>query len=230
MVLIYGIRAARDKVHATFNSTDPISIPLIGVVPFSLDHQKLGSVDRLVLLRDENPEHISRVKVVVNLADSVDASRFAGCELAIENVEHLDSKSSFTCKAPGTVSGDLSSFGFVVFKGRDDSTTLVLPGKVIHDLRTTSFSLRDGGFAVSSEDDSIRAALEAQADSLREAASNRGDSLTSAAEAMGDSLQRAAEQKADSIRNSVEAQVQRSLQRADSLRRAQRRPAASRPR
>ena len=47
MVLITGFRGLKTKVTTTLNSSDPIPIPLIGLIPFRIDSNKLGSVSRV---------------------------------------------------------------------------------------------------------------------------------------------------------------------------------------
>ena len=68
MVLVSGFRHLKVSVNQAINSSDPIQIPLIGLIPFRLDDQKLGSLSLVEFLRSD-PEHVSGVRVVVKLAE-----------------------------------------------------------------------------------------------------------------------------------------------------------------
>ena len=89
MLLVTGFRTVKSKVTTAINSNDPIPIPLIGLIPFRVDSAKLGSVSKVEFLRSD-PEHVSGVRVVVRLADSIDAGRLHDCVLALQSVENIN--------------------------------------------------------------------------------------------------------------------------------------------
>src|SRR6478736_8149286 len=68
----------KDKVISTFDSADPIGIPLMGIVPFQLGAARLGDLRRVTLLRDA-PDHIIGVNVVARLSDSATVEPFKEC-------------------------------------------------------------------------------------------------------------------------------------------------------
>ena len=84
------VRRGRDKVTAVVTGSGPLTIPL-PFVPFQLDGNKLGTVERLVVNR-EAPKKVSSVDLEVKLDDSLLVQGLAGCRLAA-NLES-DSKKS----------------------------------------------------------------------------------------------------------------------------------------
>ena len=98
MVIVTGLRSLKSKVTTTLNSSDPIPIPLIGLVPFRLDSDKLGSVSRVEFLRSD-PEHVAGVRVVVKLADSVSIDRLRSCEISLDDADKINERTTFRCMA-----------------------------------------------------------------------------------------------------------------------------------
>jgi hypothetical protein len=213
MALIIAFRGVKTKVTSALNSSDPIPIPLIGLVPFRLGSDKLGSVSRVEFLRSD-PEHVSGVRVLVKLADSVGPDRLRACKLAIDNVDNLDERTSFRCQAPEAALEGLEPFGVVVIKGSLDSFPLLLPGKAVTELRQTSIRLDHGGLHVNGPHDPVAEALAERSDSLREALSDRIEARSDSVDELKD-LATALEDSATSLGASPRRRVQAS---ADSVR------------
>jgi len=210
MVIVTGVRKTRAKFTNTFESTDPISLP-IAFVPFRLDGRKLGSLNKVVLLRDQ-PNQVSGVRVIVALADSVHPDKFQNCLLVVDDVEHYNEKSSFRCEKGDTVGSRLAQFGYVYFKNSGDSVPLLLPAHSVESLKSLRFNLNNHGFSVTSAEDSLADEVEnrmdARSDSvdeLRDLADQFEDSAAQAPQAQRPKLQR----KADSVRIVMRAMVDR---------------------
>jgi hypothetical protein len=222
MVVITGFRSLRTKVTTTLDSSDPIPIPLIGLIPFQLESTRLGRVNRVELLRSD-PEHVAGVRVLINLADTVGAERLRSCRLVVDNVDKLGNKTAFRCLVQGGDASGLEEFGTVVIKGSGDAIPLLLPSKVVAELRGTTFRLGKGGLQVERPQDRVAAVLEAKTDSMREALDDRisarsdsADALRERAEALEDSSntlpardRRRVQHSADSVRALMRAMVDR---------------------
>jgi hypothetical protein len=200
----------RDRITNTFESTDPIRLP-IAFIPFRVEGTKLGSLDKVVLLRDQ-PNQVSGVRVVVALADSVHPDKFQNCLLVVDDVEHINEKSSFRCEKGDTTGSHLAQFGYVHFKNTGDSVALLLPAHSVEELKKVRFNLNDHGFSITSADDSLADEVEnrmdARSDSvdeLRDLADQFEDSAAQAPQAQRPKLQR----KADSVRIVMRAMVDR---------------------
>ncbi len=222
MALITGFRAMKSKVTSTFNSTDPIPIPLIGLLPFRVDDSKLGSLSRVEFLRHD-PEHLSGVRVLVKLADSVGPDRLRTCVLVVDDVERINDQTTFRCAPIGGVPPGAEQFGTVRVQGMPDSFPLFLPTKVVADLRRTEIRLDHSGLHVNSIPDPVHAAMEAKADSLRGALSeridarsdsvdelrSRADELEDSSASLGAAQRRVVQQRADSARTAMRAMIDR---------------------
>ena len=211
MVIVTGIRKAKNQVRVYSETSEPISIPFpFGIVPFRLDGTRLGTVEHLTLLRD-SPQGISNIRLVVKLADSVTSSQLASCILVVKDVEHLDNRTTFLCQNSDTAGMQLVPYGQVELENDGTTFPLLLPASAVADLRSEHASDE-----MEARIDSISDAAEAMADSLSEVA----DSITEANMEMADSIREAAREKADSIREAA-------IRMADSIR--QRRMAAPPP-
>ncbi|HXI20616.1 MAG TPA: hypothetical protein VNH46_06000 [Gemmatimonadales bacterium] len=213
MLVIAGVRSVKTTIKHTMNSSDPIPIPLIGLVPFKVDSAKLGSVSRLEFLRSD-PEHVSGVRVVVNLADSTDPGRIMNCMLALDQVKDLNDKTSFRCQAPAASPGDLEPFGTVEIKGTGQEVPLLLPQNVVADLRSTRLDWKHGDFRSNAASDSLRQALgdavEARADSV-DALNDQASSLEESAARTPLARRRSLQHSADSVRTLMRAVQDRML-------------------
>jgi len=213
MLGITGVRALKGKVSRTLNSTDPIRIPVIGLVPFRVGSTKLGSVSRVEFLRSD-PQHVSGVRVVVKLADSVVPAQLGQCQLALDDVEHINDKTAFSCHSTAGPVPGLEPFGFVVIENTSDTIPLLLPAKATADLRATTIALNKHGLQIHGPRDSIGELAAARLDSLRDELEAQIDARTDSI----DTLKDAASELEDSSSN-VPAAERRKLQKsADSVR------------
>jgi hypothetical protein len=222
MLLITGFRSVRSKVTHTLNSSDPIPLPLIGLIPFRLDSAKLGSVRQVQILRSD-PQHVSGVRVRIKLADSVTPDRIRNCQLALDDLNNLNDKTTFRCQALGPVPAGLNAFGVVVLENYPDTFALLLPQKETDELRQTTFTINHNGINIEGPRDTLREALNARTDSmfdeLDERIDARSDSISDLKELAGeldDSStdatardRRVLEQRADSVRSVMRAMTDR---------------------
>jgi hypothetical protein len=216
VVGMIGVTLARQgvgRVRGVMEGTGPISLP-IPFVAFKLDGQKLGTLERVVLLRD-TPKQISSVELQIKLRDSVVARGLEGCRLAANfEASHGDhgvkvkadplSSGVFSCFHGRDSAAGLQEFGQAVFQPGGVTVPLLLPNDVVHDLKKGDFG---------SDEDSAAAISQARADSIANAAESRADSITAAAEERASSIQARGERLADSLREEGE-------RRADSTRQA----------
>ena len=211
-----GVTLARQgvgRVRGVVEGSGPISLPL-AFIPFKLGGQKLGTVSRVVVLRD-SPKQISAVELQVKLHDSVIARGLEGCRLAANfdaNQEPGGGRAYAGAPFPGVFScvpaedsaTGLQEFGRAVFQPGDVSVPLLLPNDMVDDLKQGEFGPPQ--------------------DSIEEAAQAAADSVGAEAEAVADSISAAAETRADSIvahsRQLVDSLRKEGMRRADSTRRA----------
>ena len=203
-------RKAKSTVVSTFDSTDPISLP-IAFVDFKLDGRKLGEISRVVLLRNE-PSHISGLTVVLKVADSL-RTGLQNCIITVDDVEQMNDKSTFRCQTSADTAGlTLVPFGRVAFKGGStDTFPLLLPAKAVADIQRITFRHDHNGISINEESDSaeaVRDSIQEVRDSIRDAIH---DSLSSAADRTSDSLQSVTEHLADSL---TEAALRKSQPKA----------------
>lgn len=222
MLIVTVIRTVRSKVTHTINSSDPIPLPLIGLIPFRLDSSRLGSLRQVQILRSD-PHHVSGVRVLVKLADSVGPDRIRNCQLAIDNLDNLNDKTTFRCQAPGAVPEGLSAFGIVALEDYPDTFQLLLPLKATEELRQTAFRLNRDGFHVEGPRDTLREALVARTDSIYQALDERieeqSDSISDLKDLaatlddsstdVGAQARRTLERRADSVRSVMRAMTDR---------------------
>jgi hypothetical protein len=223
-----GVTLARQgmgRVRGVIEGSGPVSIPL-PFVAFSLQGQRLGSVDRVILHR-EAPKQISAVELQIRLRDSVVAQGLAGCRLAANLDKDTDkgvsvhiggrriSPGVFSCL--GSTAQDtpnFQEFGFAVLEPGHVTLPLLLPSDVVSDLQQGELDINIP------DEDSISAAAEAQAESMADAADARADSIAQAAELKADSIVAHSRRLVDSLRREGD-------RRADSARNAPRRMADS---
>jgi hypothetical protein len=212
MVGVTLVRGGVGRVRGVVEGIGPITLP-IAFVPFKLDGQKLGNVNKVVLIRDA-PKRISAVELEVKLRDSIVARGLEGCRLAANFDEHNRSgapiggrpfsRGMFSCLQAGDSAGQFQEFGRAIFQPGEVSVPLLLPNDIVDDLKQGDFG--------SSEEDSVVAA-EARADSIAEAADARAESISTAVEERADSIMARSERLVDSLRRE-------GMRRADSTRRA----------
>jgi hypothetical protein len=226
MVGISIVRRSIGGVRAVAEGTGPITLPVM-FVPFKLDGQKLGTINRLVLHRDA-PKRFTSVQLGIKLSDSVLARGLEGCRLVANFDAHHDprgfevgpgsfSSGVFTCLHGTDSSPQFQEFGRAVFQPGDVSVPLLLPNDIVDDLKQGDLGSSD--FAQGYQD-SIEAAAQATADSIAEEADARADSIANAAEKKAASVALRTERLVDSLRRE-------GVRRADSTRRAASRVADS---
>jgi hypothetical protein len=214
MVIRAGINRGRDRIHSITETSEPINIPFpLGIMPFRLDGTKLGTVERVTLLRD-SPKGISNIRVMVKLSDSIPPSRLKQCMMTIDDPQRINENTTFRCQAADTAGLQLVPYGEINVEGMDTSFPLLLTAAAVADLRSDSANTR-----MEADADSIANAAEAYADSMNEMA----DSLTSVNMERADSIREEANQRSDSIREAT-------LRMADSIRQSRRVTPPRRPR
>jgi hypothetical protein len=110
MLGVTAIEAGKDKIEDLVHTGSDIRIPLMGVVPFNLDAQRLGRLDHLTLLRDA-PDQLSGVMVEVDLDDSSSVLLLKDCTfLTVNDPEELNDRTRFMCLHDST---GYASFGTV---------------------------------------------------------------------------------------------------------------------
>lgn len=172
-----GIGGVRGVVHGS----GPITLP-IAFVPFKLDGQKLGTINRIKVYRSA-PDKVKSVDVSIRLADSVSPHRLADCILVAEGFEKFNSQTTIRCAAAAdTADEDLADIGQITLTPGDRSFRLLMPRDAIREL-TDSDTLSAGEDSAATrqqKSDSIVEAAGRKADSLGQAAGRRADSIVAA--------------------------------------------------
>jgi hypothetical protein len=214
MIGVGVVRRGIGGVRAVAEGSGPITLP-VAFVPFKLDGQKLGTVNRVVLHRDA-PKQLASVELGIKLDDSTLARGLEGCRLvanfdAERNPRGVDLRAGplatgvFSCLHGDNSTSQFQEFGRAVFTPGDVSVPLLLPNDMVDDLKQ--------GHMGSTDQDSIQAAAEAVADSIAQETEARADSISAAAELRVDSIVTRRGRLVDSLRNE-------GMRRADSARRA----------
>jgi hypothetical protein len=121
MLGVTAIEAGKDKIEDLVHSGSDIRIPLMGVVPFNLDTERIGQIDHLTLLRDA-PDQLRGVHVEADLDDSSMVGLLKDCTyLTVNDPEELNDRTRFMCLFDST---GYASFGTVeIHHHRDDGQT-----------------------------------------------------------------------------------------------------------
>jgi hypothetical protein len=215
MVGVTLARQGMGHVRGVVEGSGPITLP-IPFVAFKLDGQKLGTLEKVVLLRDA-PKRISAVELEIKLRDSVMARGLEGCRLAANfDAQHnrrgvnVDAgpltTGVFSCTHGNDSSGNLQEFGRAIFQPGNVSVPLLLPNDIVDDLKQGNFGSGDedsAGSAAQAMADSIAEAADARADSITAAVQERADSIAGRSERLVDSLQAEGERRADSTRRAA---------------------------
>ncbi len=223
MIGLTFARRTRDTVTAVVTGSGPLSIPL-PFVPFELEGNKLGQLERLVVNR-EAPKKVSSVELEVKLDDSLVVQGLAGCRLAA-NLESDSSKSGdinfrshrledqafFFCAKSDS---GLVEFGTVRLTPGDVTVPLLVPVSLAEQMRAGNWGDHDGADSadvLAERAESLAGKAEEAADSIAEMAGERaaasarvmssrlGDSLRAAGKARAESLHAALGHMADSLR------------------------------
>ncbi len=210
MIGITFVRRTKATVTAVVTGSGPLSIPL-PFVPFELDGNKLGRLERLVVNRDA-PKKVSSVDLEVKLDDSLLVQGLAGCRLAA-NLEsdssrggdvnihpRMEDRAFFFCAR--TDSG-LTEFGTVRLQPGDVTLPLLVPNSLAQDLRAGNWSDHDGSDstdALAQRAESLAGKAEMVADSIAAVEEHRADAAQAAGSRLGDSLRAVGKQRAESLR------------------------------
>jgi Arc/MetJ-type ribon-helix-helix transcriptional regulator len=225
VVGMLGVTLARkgmQKAHLVVTGKGPISIPL-GFVPFKLGGSKLGTIDRVTLLRDA-PKHVTAVTLELKLDDPMVAQGLAGCRLAanLDSEKNHDGfqvhagqwgEGTFVCLRGDSANADSANpdfveYGHAVLNPGNVTIPLLLPNDMAKDLAKGDFDSDSEAVA-----DSIAEAAETQADSAAQVAEQRAESIGRAEGERGRAIGEAARRQA--------ARITRDMNRmADSLRKA----------
>lgn len=206
MIAVTLVRRGVAKVSDVVKGSGPLSIPL-AIIPFQLNGNKLGNLQRLVLYR-ETPQKVTSVQLEVKLDDSLLARGLEGCRLAanLDGETHHGpgihvraagwNKGTFWCSKEGADSG-LVEYGHAVFHPGEVTVPLLLPQGLVDDLRKGDFGDDSDSADIA---DSISEAVEARADSIANAAERMADSITQQGDRLADSLRAEGQRRADSAR------------------------------
>ncbi|MFL5495563.1 MAG: hypothetical protein ACJ8DC_14360 [Gemmatimonadales bacterium] len=206
MIGVAIVRRGLAKVNDVVTGKGPITIPL-SLIPFQLNGNKLGNLQRLVLYR-ETPKKVSSVQLEVKLNDSLMARGLEGCRLAanLGSDDHhgpgihvraeRGNKGTFWCSKEGADSG-LVEYGHAVFRPGEVTVPLLLPQELVDDLSKGDFGDDSDSAEIA---DSISETVEARADSIAEVAERMADSISQRSERLGDSLRAEGKRRADSAR------------------------------
>ena len=211
MIGITLVRRGLGTVHGVVHGSGPISIPL-AFIPFQLNGQKLGTLQRVTLER-EAPNRVTSVELEVKLADSLLARGLEGCRLAA----NLDSEKpgkpgvsvhrgpftegSFWCAKDDSTSEGLVEYGQAIFHPGDVKVPLLLSVGLVDELQDLDFDDDSTPPVDEVQVDSIVAAAKLVADSVKAVHVRMGDSLRAEGRRRGDSAGRIVRQMADSARS-----------------------------
>ncbi len=211
MVGVTLLRHGRHRVEEVVTGTGPLSFPL-PFVPFQLDGNRLGRVERMVINRDA-PKKVSSVDLEVKLDDSLVAQGLAGCRLAA-NLEsdstagdvnvHVGPKGERAFFFCATSDSALVPFGTVTLNPGDVTVPLLVPETLAQTLRSGKW---DGGGdssdVLAEHAESLADAAEARADSVTESLDRRGAVVQLVRSRLGDSLRAAGKLRADSLHRTL---------------------------
>jgi len=204
MVGLTLVRRGLGTVHGVVHGSGPISIPL-AFIPFQLNGDKLGTLERVTLERDA-PNRVSSVELEVKLSDSLLARGLEGCRLAA----NLDSKSpnkpgvsigrgpfpegSFWCAQEDSADG-LVEYGEATFNPGDVTVPLFLPQGLVDELQSLDMGDDSSSAQTGPNVDSIVAAAKLTAESAKTAHTSLRNSLRNS---LIDSLRAEGRRRADS--------------------------------
>jgi hypothetical protein len=154
MIGVTIVRSGIAKVNSVVEGSGPITIPL-GLVPFVLAGERLGTLDHVTLNR-EGPNHVSSVELSVDLSDSLLAQGLAGCRL-VANLEGDQRKqgvdirvgregtghNAFSCLAGDSTPADLVEYGVATLNPGEVEVPLLLPADLVTELQSLDFGHGD---------------------------------------------------------------------------------------
>jgi hypothetical protein len=198
MIGVTIVRSGIAKVSSVVEGDGPISIPL-GLIPFVLEGERLGNLERVTLNRD-SPERVTDVQLEIDLADSLLAQGLSGCRLAAifegdsakggVNVkvgrDHGDR--AFQCFREDSTPPELVEYGVATFQPGDVEVPLLLPADLVADLQSLDFGGDSAGMAAG---DSIADIAVPNTDSIRvhvERRLERAERIRSSSRRFADSI------------------------------------------
>jgi len=126
-------RNTTERVVAVVEGAETLSIPLpFDIVPFRVDGNRLGSLQKLVIYR-ETPKSVNHVRLVASLNDQASAGSLEGCVLSIRSLDNLDEHSTFDC-IRGEPPEGMVGFGDVDIEGWR-TLPLMVPHEVAAEMR-----------------------------------------------------------------------------------------------
>jgi len=196
------------KVNEVVAGSGPLTIPL-PFVPFELDGNRLGEVERLVVNRMA-PKKVSSVELEVKLDDSLVAQGLAGCRLAanIESdssnpqdldirVNRRDRRAFFFCAGDDTT---LVEFGTVELHPGDVTVPLLIPVSLAEQLQTGAWDAgADSADALAEQAESLASKAQKASDSMMGLHEARAESFGARGRLFADSLREAGRRRADSL-------------------------------
>jgi hypothetical protein len=187
-----GVQEVRDIT----GSDEAITIPLFGIMPFTVEGAKAGRIDRVTLLRDA-PKRISGVVVRVGGDDSLLHTAFEGCDFTVDDPTHFNQNSQFRCLRDSVALAGLEGFGEVRIRTPTGEIVrrIFLPADIIRELRDSAqfdrhFEMAEEyeaeaeriadslGITTEEFSDSLRAEVEAKVESAMVEASRRAQEAT----------------------------------------------------
>ncbi|MGI8818810.1 MAG: hypothetical protein ACR2HW_06675 [Gemmatimonadales bacterium] len=208
MVGLTLVRRGLGTVHGVVHGSGPISIPL-AFIPFTLNGDKLGTLQRLTMKR-EKPDSVTSVELQVKLSDSLLARGLEGCRLAANlDSDKSDTKGvsvsvnrgqfvhgTFWCATNDSTSSDLVEYGQAVFHPGNVTVPLFLSQDMVDELQNLDFDDDSTNVVDEAQVDSIVAAAKLIADSVKAAVAVKAvehrtiDSLRAEGQRRGDSASR----------------------------------------
>ncbi len=202
------INRVHSRIHGVVEGSGPLSIPL-AFIPFKLGGDKLGTLERVTLLR-ETPRRVTSVELEVELSDSVVARGLEGCRLAA-NLDNDDDghrgvnvhrgsfgDGTFWCAEEDDSSAALVEYGHAVFQPGDVTVPLFLPQSLVDELQNLDLGNDSTPPVEEAQIESIMAATELSADSVEALRDHMIDSLRSEGRRRADSARLVLRQMADS--------------------------------
>jgi hypothetical protein len=208
MVGVTLFRHGREKVTEVVTGSGPLSLSL-PFVPFQLEGNRLGTVERLVINR-EAPKKVSSVDLEVKLDDSLVAQGLAGCRLAANlesdsttpgdvnlHVDRMGDRAFFFC---ATSDSALVPFGTVTLNPGGVTVPLLVPRTLAETFRTGHWGDEtDSSDVLAERAESLADNAEAVADSAAALRDQRHEAVQLVRSRLGDSLRAEGKRRADSL-------------------------------
>jgi hypothetical protein len=215
MIGVTLARRTKDTVTAVVTGSGPLSIPL-PFVPFELEGNKLGRLERLVVNR-EAPKKVSSVDLEVKLDDSLLVQGLAGCRLGANlesdstrpgdinlRAHRIEDRAFFFCAESDS---GLVEFGTVKLTPGDVTVPLLVPVSLAEELRAGNWGDHDGADsadALAERAESLAGKAAEAAESAAALQEQRANAAArSAGSRLGDSLRKAGRMRAESLHTAL---------------------------